>query len=153
MEEKKLELEVHVEISKNSKVKYEFENNKLKIDRILPNTNVFPYNYGYVPDTLSGDGDPLDVIIVSDHELVPGCYCDVEIKGVIETKDEKGIDPKLYGVIKGENKEISQNEMDRIIYFLSHYKEGEKDKFVELNGIYGVEKAVEIYENDKVMLE
>lgn len=152
MEEKKLELEVHVEITKNSKVKYEFENNKLKLDRILPNTNVFPYNYGYVPNTLSGDGDPLDVIIVSDYELVSGCFCDVDIKGVIETKDEKGVDPKLYGVIKGENKEISDDEMNRIIYFLSHYKEGEKGKFVELNGIYGIEKAIEIYKNDKVTL-
>lgn len=148
METGKLILNAHIEISKNSNIKYEYEDNKLKLDRILPNSNVFPYNYGYIPNTLSGDGDPLDIIIISDYELVPGCYCDVDIKGVIETKDEKGIDPKLYGIIKGEKKEINKDDMDRIIYFLSHYKDGEKEKFVEINGIYGIEKAREIYKND-----
>jgi inorganic pyrophosphatase len=64
-----------IEISKNSNIKYEFDekNNSLVIDRILPNSNTFPYNYGYIPDTLAPDGDPVDIILLSSHQLIPGC--------------------------------------------------------------------------------
>ena len=67
-------MEVFIEISKNSKLKYEHDedNNRLVLDRVLQNTNTFPYNYGYLPNTLSPDGDPLDIIILCEYELVPG---------------------------------------------------------------------------------
>ena len=58
-------MEVIIEISKGSNLKYEYdiESNKLILDRVLNNTNVFPYNYGFIPNTLSPDGDPIDIIL------------------------------------------------------------------------------------------
>ena len=84
-------MKVYIEISKGSKIKYEFneENNMLELDRILHNSNVFPYNYGFIPNTLSSDGDPVDVIIICDYKLLPGCITNVKIIGGIETSDEK----------------------------------------------------------------
>lgn len=84
-------MKVFIEISKGSNLKYEHdkETGKLVLDRILHNTNTFPYNYGYIPNTLSPDGDPLDIIILCDYSIHPGCYADCKIIGGIETDDEK----------------------------------------------------------------
>ena len=70
-----------VEISKNSNLKYEFDenNNNLVLDRVLPNSNSFPYNYGYIPNTKAPDNDAVDVIILSSHQLHPGCMVNIRI--------------------------------------------------------------------------
>ena len=83
-------MEVRIEISKNSNLKYEFDekNSCLTLDRVLPNSNSFPYNYGYIPNTLAPDNDPVDIILISSHELVPGCMVTTRIVGGIETTDE-----------------------------------------------------------------
>ena len=67
---------VKIEISKGSNIKYEYdeEANELIIDRVLHNSNVYPYNYGYIPNTLAPDNDPVDIIIISDYSFIPGCY-------------------------------------------------------------------------------
>ena len=67
---------VFIEISKNSHIKYEF-------------------NYGFIPNTLSEDGDPLDAVIIMDDELVPGCYISCRFLGVLYTADDHGNDPKI----------------------------------------------------------
>ena len=87
-------MEVFIEISKNSKLKYEHdeENNRIVLDRVLHNTNSFPYNYGYLPNTLSPDGDPIDIIVLGDYELLPGSWVKCKVIGGIETTDEKGRD-------------------------------------------------------------
>ena len=61
----------HIEISKNSIIKYEYDyqNDKMIVDRFLNTSLNYPYNYGYFPNTISGDGDPLDMILISDHIL------------------------------------------------------------------------------------
>ena len=146
-------MKVFIEISKGSNLKYEHdkESDTLILDRILHNTNAFPYNYGYIPNTLSPDGDPLDIIILSEYSLLPTCILDVEVIGVIETIDESGVDPKLIGIIPSEKREeqITNTELERIKYFLQHYKDNEKNKFVEIGNVYDGNKGMEIYEQDK----
>ena len=149
-------MKVFIEVSKNSNLKYEFDkkNNTLVLDRVLHNTNRFPYNYGFIPNTLSPDGDPIDIIILCEYELIPGCMCDVKVIGGIDTSDESGQDDKIICVLSdkidkqskyiSDINDIRQSTIDNIIYFLSHYKEGELNKYVNIGEIYNKKKALEI---------
>ena len=151
-------MRVFVEVAKNSNLKYEFDkkNNCLVLDRILHNTNVFPYNYGFIPNSLSPDGDPIDVIILCNYSLVPGSLCDVKIIGGVDTSDESGQDDKIICVLSDETDKTSkyyndindlhQSQIDDVIYFLTHYKEGEKSKYVKIKDVYNKKKALEIIE-------
>lgn len=149
-------MRVLIEVSKNSNLKYEFdkESKTLVLDRVLHNTNRFPYNYGFIPNTLSPDGDPIDIIILCEYELIPGCICDVKVIGGIDTSDESGQDDKIICVLSdkidkqskyiSDINDIRQSTIDNIIYFLSHYKEGELNKYVKIGEIYNKKKALEI---------
>jgi inorganic pyrophosphatase len=90
-------VDVIIEISKGGHIKYEYnkERNVLVCDRILHTPMKYPFNYGFIPNTLSEDEDPLDVIVLMDDELVPGCMVECKILGYIETRDEEGNDPKI----------------------------------------------------------
>jgi len=144
-----------IEISKNSNIKYEFDekNHSLVLDRILPNSNTFPYNYGYIPDTLAPDGDPVDIILLSSHQLIPGCIIKIRIIGGIETTDEQGQDDKIICVLDDnldkENNhikdidDITEIMLNNIIYFLSHYKDNDDDKFINIGKVYNKEKAIQ----------
>jgi len=143
-----------IEISKNSNIKYEFDetNNSLVLDRILPNSNVFPYNYGYIPNTLAPDGDPVDIILLSSHQLIPGCIIKIRIIGGIETSDEQGQDDKIICVldekVDKENNhikdidDVTEAMLANIIYFLSHYKDNDGNKFINIGKVYNKEKAI-----------
>ena len=148
-------MDVYIEISKGSNIKYEYckEKNQIIVDRVLHNTNIFPYNYGFIPNTLSPDGDPLDVIVLCDYSFIPGCMIKCKVIGGIETNDEKGQDDKILCVpednIDPKSKiinnldDINKNDLDNIIYFLNHYKDNE-NKFVNIGEIYNKEKAEEV---------
>lgn len=148
-------MQVRIEISKNSNLKYEFDEEKkvLVLDRVLPNSNTFPYNYGYIPNTLAPDGDAVDIILISSHQLVPGCLVNIKVIGGIETIDEHGqddkilcvLDPKVdkeYQHVKSHN-DIPKQTIDQIIYFLSHYKDNDGKKFIKIGEIYNTDKAIE----------
>lgn len=149
-------MKVFIEISKGSNLKYEHdkETDCLILDRILHNSNVFPYNYGYIPHTLSPDGDPLDIIILCDFSIHPGCYANVKIIGGIETIDENGKDDKILAVLddKSDAKskyfndlmDINKIDMDNILYFLKHYKDNEKNKYVNVGKIYNKQTALDV---------
>ena len=68
-------LPAYIEVSKNSRFKYEWDDDmkSLVLDRVLHSSVVYPYNYGFFPQTLCDDGDPLDVLVMCDGELIPGC--------------------------------------------------------------------------------
>ena len=89
-----------IEIPFNSFVKYEIdkEANRMRCDRVLHTAMAYPGNYGYFPNTLAGDGDPLDVLVISEYALHPGTIINVKIVGVLLTKDEKGSDEKIIAV-------------------------------------------------------
>ena len=152
-----MEILVQVEISKNSRVKYEFDKelNMLICDRVLPTPFAFPFNYGFVPNTLSGDGDPLDVIIYMCEPLVPNSLIKCIIIGALETSDEKGEDIKLICVPA---KKVSCDEshiesindlpphfINKIIYFYKHYKDEEKGKYVNIGNILNKTEAISIF--------
>ncbi len=92
-----INVDVFIEIAKNSHIKYEYDKERkaLVCDRILHTPLNYQFNYGFIPNTLSEDGDPIDAVVVMEDELVPGCYINCKIIGVLETKDDAGVDPKL----------------------------------------------------------
>ena len=155
------EILVFVEIAKNSNIKYEFnpELNAIVCDRILYTPFSFPFNYGFVPNTLSGDGDPLDVLIYMEQPLVPGSYIKCRIIGCLETSDEKGEDAKLIMVpsrkVSPFSSEINSiNDLpkmfiENVIYFYKHYKDLE-NKEVKIGNILDKEEAIKIYKNSLV---
>jgi inorganic pyrophosphatase len=146
---------VYVEISKNTNVKYEYDHQlkALICDRILYTPFMFPFNYGFIPNTLSGDGDPLDVLIYMDEPLVPGSYIKCRLIGALETEDDKGNDIKLIMV---PSKKVSPHEanietiedlphlfMDKVSYFYKHYKDLENKK-VTIGKILNKEEATKL---------
>ena len=149
-------VDVFVEISKNSHIKYEYDKERkaLICDRILHTPFNYEFNYGFIPDTLSEDGDPLDVVIVMDDELIPGSYCKCKIIGYLETSDDDGDDPKIimcpcnkvdpsYSSING-IKDIPIIRLEKIKYFFMHYKDLENKK-VFVGEFRDFDEALQIY--------
>jgi inorganic pyrophosphatase len=149
-------MKVIIEVSKNSNIKYEYdkENKCLMLDRILHNTNFFPYNYGFIPNTLSPDGDPVDIIVLCEYSLTPGIMCDVKIIGGINTEDEAGQDDKIIAVLSNKTdstskdieniSDIGENILKNIRYFLEHYKDNENNKFINVKEFYNKSRAIDI---------
>jgi len=149
-------MKVIIEVSKNSNIKYEYdkENKCLMLDRILHNTNFFPYNYGFIPNTLSPDGDPVDIIVLCEYSLTPGIRCDVKIIGGINTEDEAGQDDKIIAVLSNKTdstskdieniSDIGENILKNIRYFLEHYKDNENNKFINVKEFYNKSRAIDI---------
>lgn len=147
---------VFIEIAKGSHVKYEYdpEKNALVCDRILHTPFKYPFNYGFVPNTLSEDGDPLDVVVLMDDELVPGCYIKCKILGYLDTSDDEGKDPKLIACpidkvcpsSKNVNNisDIDSFTLKKIKYFFEHYKDLE-NKTVIVGEFYDYIQAKNIY--------
>ena len=147
------ELEVIVEIPKGSHVKYEYDKKTQRIicDRILSTPFFYFFNYGYVPNTLSEDGDPLDVVLLMEDALFPGCSIRCRVLGVLETSDEKGTDPKLivcpisridsfYDHLK-DVMDVSVGLLNKIKHFFEHYKDLEKGKYVKVGHFLNSEVA------------
>jgi len=158
------EVNVVIEIPVNSGVKYELdkENGILVVDRILYTSMVYPFNYGFIPGTLEEDGDPVDVLVVSNDPLIPGSMIRVRPVGVLETEDEKGrdakivavpvekIDPRFQGI--RDINDIPEAVKQRIEHFFAHYKELEKGKWVKVLGwrdrseaLSRIKRAIERY--------
>ena len=143
-----------IEIPKGSNIKYEFEDGKLFVDRVLYTAMFYPYNYGYIPETLEEDGDPLDVLVIMEDPVLPGSYIRIKPIGVLIMEDEKGIDRKLIAVPhkKIDPRYENINDIDdlgeavklKIKHFFERYKELEPGKWVKVKGFEGKEKALEI---------
>jgi inorganic pyrophosphatase len=141
------EINVIIEIPKDAEpVKYEVDkaSGAIFVDRILSTPMRYPCNYGYVPHTLCGDGDPADVLVILPLPLVPGSVIRCVPVGVLKMTDEAGSDEKLiavpmpkifsgYAHIK-DIAQVSQHWLDRIGHFFEHYKDLEKGKWVKLDG-------------------
>ena len=133
--------EIIIEISKGSSVKYEYEDGKLKVDRFLNVPFVYPFNYGYIPFTMGRDNDPLDAIVLCDP-LIPGSLIKCKLIGALETTDENGEDNKFIFVpinkVSNRSKHIddlddlSIEELNKIKYFFTHYKDLDEGKWVKV---------------------
>lgn len=152
---KEYNIEVCIEISKNSSVKYEYDKsrNALVCDRVLHTPVKYLFNYGFIPNTLSEDGDPIDAVVIMEEELLPGSYIKCKLIGVLETSDDKGNDPKLImtpsvGVDMCYSKyntiyDLNSAVKERIVYFFSHYKDLE-GKSVKVGQFKSKESAMDI---------
>lgn len=145
---------VVIEIPKNSHpVKYEVckETGQLHVDRFLGTSMIYPCDYGYIPQTLSGDGDPVDVLVVCPYPLIPGSVIPCRTVGLLRTTDEKGADAKLLAVPlkkltniydKVQSPEdLGQALLAMIEHFFMHYKDLEAGKWVKVNGWEGAAAA------------
>lgn len=127
-------------------IKYEFckDSSAIIVDRFMPTSMSYPCNYGFIPHTLSGDGDPVDVLVYSRYPLVPGCVISVKPIGVLVTEDEKGQDEKVLAVPHDKIDPFFANInslddlpsilKDKISHFFENYKSLEKGKWVKVRG-------------------
>ncbi len=141
-----------VEIPKGSRNKYEWdhERNALVLDRFLFSSVVYPTDYGFIPDTLSEDGDPLDVMVLVSEPTFPGCMIDVKPIALFRMEDDKGLDDKVLAVPlhdPGWNTlesldQVSDQLQNEIRHFFSIYKNLE-NKHVEVKGWFSRQDAVD----------
>ena len=153
------EINVVIEIPMNDNpVKYEIdkESGAIFVDRFIQVAMFYPCNYGFIPHTLSGDGDPVDVLVLSNYPVIPGSVMKCRPVGVLMMEDESGVDEKIIAVpidkvdISFSNvKDINDVNNDvklRIKHFFEHYKDLEKDKWVKILGWEDIKKAKSLIE-------
>ena len=141
-----------VEIPKGSRNKYEYDHDLdvIKLDRFLFSSMVYPTDYGFIPDTLGQDGDPLDAMVLVSEPTFPGCVIEVKAIALFRMEDDKGIDDKVLCVPLTdpawntlETLEDVPNQLrDEIAHFFSVYKDLEQKK-VNVDGWYSREDALE----------
>ena len=134
-------------------VKYEVDKSSgaLFVDRFMTTAMYYPTNYGYVPQTLSGDGDPVDVLVITPYPLQSGVVVTCRALGILMMEDEAGVDGKVIAVptskilpMYDQWKTIDDvNAMLRnaIAHFFEHYKDLEKGKWVKVLGWEGIDAA------------
>jgi inorganic pyrophosphatase len=134
-------------------IKYEMDKKAgtLVVDRFLYTSMRYPGNYGFVPHTLSDDGDPIDVLIANQRGIVPGAVIAVRPVGVLKMQDEAGGDEKIIAVPvprltrRYENilsyKQLPEITLQQIEHFFAHYKDLEGGKWVKVMGWGDVDEA------------
>jgi inorganic pyrophosphatase len=148
------DVNVIIEIAaESSPVKYEVDKDTgvLFVDRFLSTAMFYPCNYGYIPNTLSDDGDPVDVLVITPHPLTIGSVVRVRPIGMLKTRDESGGDAKILAVpVSKLTKEyddiesyeqVSSKLINNIQHFFTHYKDNEAGKWVKVEGWVGVDEA------------
>jgi inorganic pyrophosphatase len=145
---------VIIEIPMNADpVKYEVdkESGCLFVDRFMGTAMHYPCNYGYIPQTIAGDGDPVDVLVMTPFALVPGSVISCRTIGMLEMEDESGQDAKLLAVPEDKilsiykhlqkPEDVNELLLNQIQHFFEHYKDLEKGKWVKVKGWAGVASA------------
>ncbi|MFN8221401.1 MAG: inorganic diphosphatase [Fimbriimonadales bacterium] len=142
-----------IEIPKGSTNKYEVdqESGVIKLDRVLYSPLFYPFDYGYIPQTLYTDGDPLDVMVLISHPVFPGCVVEAKAIGVMLMSDDKGPDEKILCVSTKDprfNQRKSLNDLQEhtkmeFIHFFEVYKTLE-EKDVDVKGWADVAVAIDL---------
>jgi inorganic pyrophosphatase len=125
-----------IEVPRGSQNKYEFDKEQgiVKLDRVLFAPMFYPCDYGFFPETLGGDGDPLDVLVMVTNPLFPGVAADVRPIGVLVMSDDKGQDEKILAVAKDDPRfkhindlnDVPEHIRNEIAFFFEKYKILEK---------------------------
>jgi inorganic pyrophosphatase len=141
-----------VEIPKGSRNKYEYDHDLdvIKLDRFLFSSMVYPTDYGFIPDTLGQDEDPLDAMVLVSEPTFPGCVIEVKAIALFRMEDDKGIDDKVLCVPLTDPawnnletlEDVPTQLKDEIAHFFSVYKDLEQKK-VTVDGWYSREDALE----------
>jgi inorganic pyrophosphatase len=148
------EFNVIIEIPMNADpIKYEVdeETGAIFVDRFMSTSMHYPCNYGYIPQTLADDGDPVDVLVITPVPLIPGVVVTCRPLGVLKMDDEAGGDNKLIAVpidkilsIYSQWKkpeDLNPLRLKTIQHFFEHYKDLEAGKWVKVRGWEGPESA------------
>ncbi len=134
-------------------VKYEVdkETGALTVDRFMGTAMQYPTNYGYIPHSLSDDGDPVDVLVITPAPLLSGCVIRCRPIGVLKMIDEAGSDAKVLAVPVEKLtpcykkvttfEDISEDKLAKIAHFFQHYKDLEEGKWVKIEGWFGLDDA------------
>lgn len=137
-------------------IKYEMNKDAgtIFVDRFLHTPMRYPGNYGFVPHTLSGDGDPVDVLVCNTRALVPGCYINVRPIGVLMMEDQAGVDEKIIAVpsphltMRYNNvlnyTDLPEITLQQVQHFFEHYKDLEPGKWVKIGGWKDATRAREM---------
>jgi inorganic pyrophosphatase len=143
---------VIVEIPRFSQNKYEYDHDThtIKLDRHLVVAMGYPAEYGFIPDTLGGDGDPLDALVITEFPTFPGCLIESKILGMCIMTDENGRDEKLICVPSYDKKwrdatdigDVPKEILDRISHFFTVYKDLDEGKWVKVENYVGREEAL-----------
>ncbi len=137
-------------------IKYEMDKDSgtLIVDRFLYTPMTYPGNYGFVPHTLSDDGDPIDVLVCNTRPLIPGCVINVRPVGVLVMEDNSGEDEKIIAVPSTELtkrydkindiSDMPDITLQQIEHFFEHYKDLEPGKWVKIGDWQNVDRAKEL---------
>ena len=148
------EFNVVIEIPMNADpIKYEVDKDTgaIFVDRFMSTAMHYPTNYGYVPQTLSGDGDPVDVLVVTPFPLAPGVVIRCRPVGVLKMEDDGGVDAKVVAVPVSKltplydkvqtTDDLPELLMKQTVHFFEHYKDLEPGKWVKVEGWEGQAEA------------
>jgi inorganic pyrophosphatase len=148
------DVNVIIEIPMNADpIKYEIDKatGALFVDRFVSTAMHYPCNYGYIPDTLSGDGDPVDVLVITPFALMPGVVVRCRPIGMLKMTDEAGEDTKLLAVPIDKltplyrhietARDLPEQTLSQISHFFAHYKDLEPGKWVKVEGWGSPEEA------------
>ncbi|HZT64731.1 MAG TPA: inorganic diphosphatase [Acidimicrobiales bacterium] len=148
-----MEIEAVIEIPKGSRNKYEADHDtgEIWLDRMLFTATQYPADYGFIPNTLAADGDPLDVLVLLEEPTFPGCHIRARVVGVFRMVDEKGEDDKVLAVPATDPRwegvadlaDLPPHLLNEISHFFSVYKELEPGKDTEIRGWEGAATAAE----------
>lgn len=148
------DINVIIEIPANAApIKYEHDkaSGAIFVDRLMGTSMSYPLNYGYVPHTISGDGDPVDVLVATPFPLLPGVVIRCRPIGLLRMEDESGVDAKvlavplqkltvLYDDVKSYT-DMPLLLINQVAHFFEHYKDLEAGKWVKIKGWEDVEAA------------
>ena len=139
-----MEVDIIVEVPQGSRNKYEYDPaiDAIRLDRMLFTSTRYPHDYGFIPDTLAEDGDPLDAMVILEEPTFPGCLISVRPIGVFWMTDEKGPDAKILTVPATDPRYSQYQDLDdvpqhvtaEIGHFFDVYKELERDKSTDVRG-------------------
>jgi inorganic pyrophosphatase len=138
------EYDVVIEIPRGSRNKYEVdhETGRVYLDRVLFTSFVYPVDYGFFENTLGGDGDPLDALVLLEYPLFPGVGVKVRPVGVLKMSDEAGMDEKIIAVPYKDPRwthiqdldDVPQQTRNELEHFFARYKDLEPGKWVKVEG-------------------
>lgn len=147
------EINAIIEISRGSRAKYEVDKatGLLRLDRVLYTAFYYPINYGFIPQTYAGDGDPLDILVLSQIDIEPLSIVTAKVVGVMRMHD-KGVDDKIIAVCSNDISVDHINELSELPphlthelkHFFQHYKQLEGRNNPEIDQFYDKPKALEI---------
>jgi len=148
-----------IEIPKNSRAKYELDKatGMIVLDRVLASPMFYPTNYGFIPQTYCDDKDPLDILVLSEIEIVPLCLVESKIIGVMQMIDGGEIDDKIIAVAKGDRhwnhfndlSDLPMHVLDEIRVFFENYKQLE-NKTTHVKEFLNRSEAIKIFEQSVV---